>query len=124
MKSQTVLISIFIFSFFALHQCMQMDVGEIEGSNKISIGKCVPAQCSTMKSSHTSLICILMLSLVALHQCVRMKVKEIGRSNKIYIPPCFRDSCDHVLKKTVIAAGQSQIFAGKTNTIATPIVLL
>ncbi|VYS45666.1 unnamed protein product [Arabidopsis thaliana] len=46
MKSQTVLISIFIFSFFALHQCMQMDVGEIEGSNKISIGKCVPAQCS------------------------------------------------------------------------------
>ncbi|XP_024008085.1 EMBRYO SURROUNDING FACTOR 1.2-like [Eutrema salsugineum] len=45
MKSQTAFICIFMLSLFALHQCMQMNVREIESSSKLFIPKCVPDIC-------------------------------------------------------------------------------
>ncbi|EOA39452.1 hypothetical protein CARUB_v10012645mg [Capsella rubella] len=46
MKSQTVLFFIFMFSIFALHQCMeQVDVRGAESGSKLFIPNCVPAQC-------------------------------------------------------------------------------
>ncbi|ESQ35777.1 hypothetical protein EUTSA_v10009817mg [Eutrema salsugineum] len=45
MKSQTAFVCIFMLSLFALYQCMQMDVRDIESSSKLFIPNCVPAQC-------------------------------------------------------------------------------
>ncbi|CAH2038337.1 unnamed protein product [Thlaspi arvense] len=45
MKSQTVFICIFMLSLLALHQCRQMDVGEIDSSSKLYVPKCVHSIC-------------------------------------------------------------------------------
>ncbi|CAH2060224.1 unnamed protein product [Thlaspi arvense] len=45
MKSQSILICMFMLSLFALHQCASMDVGEIEKSNRIILGMCVHRAC-------------------------------------------------------------------------------
>ncbi|KAF8089766.1 hypothetical protein N665_0497s0009 [Sinapis alba] len=44
MISKTIFVCIFVFSFFALRQCRQMDVGEIE--SKLVIPKCIHSKCS------------------------------------------------------------------------------
>ncbi|XP_019094386.1 PREDICTED: EMBRYO SURROUNDING FACTOR 1.2-like [Camelina sativa] len=45
MKSPTVIFFIFMFSFFALQQCMHVDVREIDNVSKLQIPNCVPAKC-------------------------------------------------------------------------------
>ncbi|XP_019091662.1 PREDICTED: LOW QUALITY PROTEIN: EMBRYO SURROUNDING FACTOR 1.2-like [Camelina sativa] len=45
MKSPTVIFFIFMFSFFALQQCMHVDVRKIDSVSKLQISNCVPAKC-------------------------------------------------------------------------------
>ncbi|CAF2138793.1 hypothetical protein IGI04_005997 [Brassica rapa subsp. trilocularis] len=45
MISKATFICILMFSLFSLHQCGQMDVGEIDSSTKFYVPKCVKRKC-------------------------------------------------------------------------------